>query len=219
MADTVKTRRYRSAVRAERAAATRRAVVEAAHDLFTRDGYAATTVAEVAQRAGVSVDTVYASVGRKPQLALAVIDAVLGGPGSSGTAEDRDYVRTVRAATDAVRKLEVYAGALERLLPRVAPLQEALREAAAADPDCAATWQALVERRAANMLLLAQDLRATGQLRRDLSDQEVADIIWATNAAEYFQLLQQRGWSPERFGRHLSDLWVRLLLEEPGTPR
>ena len=219
MADPVKTRRYRSAGRAERAAATRRAVVEAAHDLFTRDGYAATTVAAVAQRAGVSVDTVYASVGRKPQLALAVIDAVLGGPGSPGRAEDRDYVRAVRAATDAVRKLEVYARALQRLLPRVAPLQEALREAATADPDCAATWQALVDRRAANMLLLAQDLRATGQLRRDLSDQEVADIIWATNAAEYFQLLQQRGWSPERFGRHLSDLWVRLLLEEPGPRR
>jgi hypothetical protein len=40
----------------------------------------------------------------------------------------------------------------------------------------------------------------------------VADIIWPTNSAEYFELLTQRGWSPLQFGAHLIDLWTRTLL-------
>ncbi|MEP6979205.1 MAG: helix-turn-helix domain-containing protein, partial [Nakamurella sp.] len=50
------TRSYRSPRRAEQAAATRREVLEAARELFVAHGYSATTVAEIAQRARVSVD-------------------------------------------------------------------------------------------------------------------------------------------------------------------
>ena len=53
---------------------------------------------------------------------------------------------------------------------------------------------------AANMRLFAADLRATGELRDDLSDDQVADIIWSMNAAEYWVLLvRERGWTRERF--------------------
>ena len=93
MPESVKTRRYRSPRRLAQAAATRSSVIAAAEHLFSEKGYAATTVAEVARRAQVSVDTVYASVGRKPHLVLAVIDTVLGG----SAAEQRDYVQAIRA--------------------------------------------------------------------------------------------------------------------------
>lgn len=49
------------------------------------------------------------------------------------------------------------------------------------------------------MVLLARDLRATGEVRPDLSDQQVADFVWSTNSAEYFELLTQRGWSAQQF--------------------
>ena len=93
VAESVKTRRYRSAVREEHAAATRHAVLSAARELFTGRGYDATSVSEVARAAGVSVDTVYASVGRKPGLVLAVVYMVLGGADEPVPAEQRDYVR------------------------------------------------------------------------------------------------------------------------------
>ena len=96
MPEPVKTRTYRSPVRAEQAAATRRAVLVAARKLFTTTGYAATTVADVARLAGVSVDTVYTSVGRKPELLLAVHDMALGGGDEPVGAEGRDYVAAVR---------------------------------------------------------------------------------------------------------------------------
>ena len=65
---------------------------------------------------------------------------------------------------------------------------------------------------AANVLLLARDLRTTGELRADLTDQEVADIVGSTNAVEYYLLLARRGWTPERYARLLADLWCRTLL-------
>ncbi|TLZ31303.1 MAG: helix-turn-helix transcriptional regulator, partial [Gammaproteobacteria bacterium] len=51
---------YHSPRRAEQAIATRRAVLDAARDLFIEQGYAVTTVADIARRARVAVDTVYA---------------------------------------------------------------------------------------------------------------------------------------------------------------
>ncbi|MGB8022524.1 MAG: helix-turn-helix domain-containing protein [Candidatus Nanopelagicales bacterium] len=212
----VNTRRYRSEVRAAQAENTRRAILQAARELFTSEGYNA-TVAQVAQRAGVAVDTVYASVGRKPALVLAVIDMVLGGTDQPIPARERTYVQQIESATSAQEKITVYAHALATLLPLLAPLQDALREAGRTDPDCAQAWSGLVDRRAHNMLLFAEDLRRTGQLRADLDDQQVADIIWATNSAEYFLLLAQRGWTPDRHGGHLIDMWTRTLLDHAAA--
>ena len=94
------------------------------------------------------MDTVYASVGRKPQMLLAVHDAVLGG-GEPVPAEQRDYVRAVREADGARAKIAVYAEALGRLLPGTVPIAEALRVAGQTDADCRAVREGLDERRAA----------------------------------------------------------------------
>ena len=217
MTTPVRTRSYRSPRRREQAAATRRSVLRAARDLFTRDGYATTTVTAVATAAGVSLDTVYASVGRKPELLLAVIDQVLASTDEPVDLEEREYVRHIRRAGTARAKIEIYADAVGRLVPQIAPLQDALRRAAEGDAACATVWAGMLERRAANVLLLAQDLRTTGELRADLTDQEVADIVGSTNAVEYYLLLARRGWTPERYARLLADLWSRTLLE-PGSP-
>ncbi len=215
MSEPVKTRPYSSARRREQAAATRRAVLLAARELFTTAGYADTVVAEVAARAGVSVDTVYASVGRKPQLLLAVHDMVLGSADEPLPALQRDYVVAVRAATGARAKLATYAEALGRLLPHTVPLADALRVAASTDAECRAVWSALVERRARNMLDLARDLRATGELRDDLSDEDVAHLVWTTNSPEYFLLATSRGRTPEQYAATVLDLWTRTLLADP----
>ena len=50
--------------------------MQAARELFVRDGYESTSVAAIAERAGVSVDTVYASVGRKPEVVRAAFAKV-----------------------------------------------------------------------------------------------------------------------------------------------
>ncbi len=212
MPDPVKTRTYRSQKRREAAEATRRAVLRAARELFTRHGYQDTAVAEVAARAGVSVDTVYASVGRKPQLLLAVHDMELGSSEQPIPAEQRDYVRAMREAAGARAKITVYAEAMGRLLPRTVPLADALRVAGATDPECRKVWEELDDRRSRNMRLFAADLRATGEVRDDLTDDEVADLVWSMNSPQYYLLITGHGRSPEEYAALVADVWKRTLL-------
>jgi hypothetical protein len=148
-----------------------------------------------------------------------LIEAAISGRDAAVPAEARDYVRAIRAEPDAGRKLDRYAAAVTRIRARMAPLLTVLREAAPAAPELAALWREVSERRAANMRLLAQDLAATGGLRPDLTLDEVADVIWATNAAEFYALLVlERGWPPARFERWLADAWRRLLLRDRRIP-
>jgi hypothetical protein len=127
-------------------------------------------------------------------------------------AEEREYVRDIRAATTAVAKIDTYAQALARVLPHTVPLARALLEAAAEDPECAATWAELRERRASNMRLFARDLRATGELRGDLTDDQVADLVWTMNAPEYFELVTSRGLDAREYAHLVADVWKRTLL-------
>jgi len=95
----------------------------------------------------------------------------------------------------------------------MAPVFLALRDAATTDRECASLWAEIAERRATNMRTFAAELRATGELRGDLSDDQVADIIWSMNAAEYWVLLvRERSWSPDQFAQWLTDAWTRVLL-------
>ncbi|MCC2333842.1 hypothetical protein [Cellulomonas wangsupingiae] len=60
---------------------------------------------------------------------------------------------------------------------------------------------------------LVTALRVTGELRTDLTDEEMADVIWSMNGPEYCALLvHERGWSGERFGAWLADAWARALV-------
>ncbi|HKU03966.1 MAG TPA: TetR/AcrR family transcriptional regulator, partial [Arthrobacter sp.] len=188
-------RGYHSPRRKEQAAATRGAVLAAARELFVGEGYRSTPVAGIARRAGVAVDTIYATIGRKPDLMREVVEAAISGTGQAVPAEQRDYVIRLREANGAARKISIYAHALAGIQPRLAPVYLALRDAAGTDPDCAALWSEISERRAANMLKFVEDLAATGELRTDRPAAELADAVWSMNGPEYWVLLVgQRGW-------------------------
>ena len=61
-------RPYDSGRRRARSAETRQRIIDAARELVLDVGYRATTVAAIAAKAEVNVDTVYQLVGRKPVL-------------------------------------------------------------------------------------------------------------------------------------------------------
>ncbi|HEX3393356.1 MAG TPA: TetR/AcrR family transcriptional regulator [Acidimicrobiales bacterium] len=209
----VKGRHYDNAARQVQSGETRQRIVDAARELMVERGYRATTIATVATRAGVHIDTVYALVGRKPVLLRELIEQAISGTDHAVVSEERDYVQAIRAASDPVRKLTIYAAATRRIQARMAPLLLALRDASATEADAKQVWGEISDRRAANMRLLAQDLQDAGGLRADLSIDEAADVIWATNSSELYVLLTvDRGWPPDRYERWLADAWCRLLL-------
>ena len=166
----------------------------------------------ISGEAGVALDTIYAVIGPKPVLFRHLIELAISGQDHPVPAEERDYVRAIRAEPDSRRKLALYAHAVCMIQARLAPLFLVLREAARAEPELAALWGEISQRRAANMRLFAADLAAEG-LRDGMTVDEAADIVWATNAPEFYLLLvEERGWDPERFEQWLADAWSRLLL-------
>ena len=206
-------RRYDATGRRQAAARTRAAILDAARELFTERGYAATPMTAVADRAGVALDTVYASVGRKPELARLLIETAISGTDQAIPAEQRDYVQAIRSAPDAATKIAIYASAVTAIAPRLALVLGIIQQAAQGEPELAALWAEIAERRAANMRLFVADLAGAAPLRLDPED--AADIVWATIAPELYQLLAgQRGWSPQRYEYFLADTWHRLLLAD-----
>jgi AcrR family transcriptional regulator len=212
--EDVKRRSYDGSSRRAGSIETRRRIIRAARELVLADGYRATTIAAVAARAGVNADTVYALVGRKPELLRELIEQAISGTDHAVDAEQRDYVLAIKAEPDPARKLALYAGAVCRIQERMAPLVQAVRDASSTEPEAKQLWQEISERRAANMRLLIRDIRRVGGLRAGVSVHEAADMVWALNSSEmYVLLVRERGWSPRRFERWLADAWCRLLLD------
>jgi AcrR family transcriptional regulator len=214
MKRSVNPRVYRSPAREKSAERTRHAILDAARRVLDQRGYAAMTMQEVAEEAGVALDTVYASVGRKPVLVALLIETAISGTDQAIPAEERDYVVRIRAAKSAREKLAIYAQAVASIQPRLAPVVSAIHGVASSEPELAKLWKSIATRRARNMRLFAEDLAATGELRDELSLDEVRDVLWATNSPEFFLLLvEERGWTPAAFARWLADAWARLLLK------
>jgi AcrR family transcriptional regulator len=211
MQKRVKRRRYDSTRRQEAASDTRQAILQAARVLFVERGYGGTTMAAVAEAAQVALDTVYASVGTKPELLRLLIETAISGTDSPMAAEQRDYVQAIHAEIDPAKKLEVYASAIRTVQPRLAPLFQVLQAAAPSHPALAALWREVAQRRAANMRLMAAELAESGRLATSV--EEAADVIWIMNSPEFYALsVQQRGWSLERYETWLAETWKLLLL-------
>ncbi len=207
-------RPYDNAARQAQSDQTKGRILDAARALIVAKGYRATTVAQIARDADVHVDTLYALVGRKPEILRELIELAISGTNQPIAPEERDYVQRMQRESDPVRQLDIYAGAVRAIQTRLAPLFLALRDAASTEPEAHEVWHQISERRAANMRRLVANLGQSA-LRPDLSLDEAADVIWATASSELFVLLtDERGWSLDRYQYWLADTWRRMLLDE-----
>ena len=150
MASGVK-RSYDSQGRREQSDQTRNRILDTARELLTTKGYRATTVAEIARGADVHVDTIYALVGRKPEILRVLIELAISGEDHPLEPDERDYVQRMRCEPDPVARLAIYAAATRAIQARMAPLFLALRDASSTDDQARSVWQAINDRRAENM--------------------------------------------------------------------
>src|SRR5215203_5257588 len=103
MAERVKTRRYDSARRRQQAAATRREILVAAQKLFEGQGYAATTMAAIAEESGVSLKTVYVAFETKSGVLRALWNFLLRGDQEEIPVGERPWYREVVEEPDPAR--------------------------------------------------------------------------------------------------------------------
>ena len=208
-------RSYESPLRKAQAAATRRAVIDAAAASFIERGFVATSIETVAAAAGVSRATVFTSVGGKTALLKTAYDVALVGDDEPVPFPDRPASLAVRAEPDPRRFLVGYAGLVTDINRRLAPIYEAVRGAASADPEVRDVFGTIAaERRIGAGGVVAQVVAKGGRLRNGIDAETAADILWVLIDAGLFHLLvHQRGWTPERFEAWLAESLQRQLLD------
>jgi AcrR family transcriptional regulator len=211
----VKRRPYDARGRRDHARVRRERIIDVARRRFLADGYAATTIAAIAEEARVSMDTIYKSVGRKPRLAKAVFDDGIAGHGPVPTGVRATEVSTHEG--DPRRRLRGFGSFVAEVTPRVAPLMLLVKAAldSDGDPELAAVWAEMNDERLASMTIHAQRLFDDGHLREGVGVDEARDVMWTFNAPEVYDLLvQRRGWDVERFGRWVGEMYIAALLPQ-----
>jgi AcrR family transcriptional regulator len=210
---------YTSELRAAQARATRRAIVDAAARLFIEHGYGATTVDAIAEAAGVSRKTVFASVGGKAQALKLAIDWSIVGDDEPVPLLERPHIRAWHADPDARRLLAGYARSSCEIGARMAPLVAVAEAAAGTDAEIGALTRDGHAQRLRGMRALAGLIADRGALRPGLTVDEAADILWLLGGpAVYHRLVIDQGWPADRFENWLADAIVSLLVDPAYRP-
>jgi len=215
MAEPVKPgrRRYDSSGRQARARRTREEICDFARRLFEEQGYAHTTIADIARAASVSPETIFKAFGSKGALLGAVVKAAIRGDAEATPLRQRPAIEAIRQEHDPRRQFGMYGRLVAEINPRLAPLVRVMREAAPGDEETAAALAALKADRLDGMNEFAALLEARGALRSGVSRREAKDVLWTLNSPELYELLVlERGWSIQRYGRWLAQQLSAALL-------
>jgi AcrR family transcriptional regulator len=212
MSTAGKTRSYNSPRRREQAAATRRAILDAAQRLFERDGYTATSMAAIATEAQVSNKTVYLAFETKSALLRALWNLLLRGDEAETPVAQRQWYREVLDEPDPSRKLRLNARNSRNAKGRMGSMLRVIRNAAPTDDEIAALWRRIQGDYYDNQKAIVKAMRK--DLAEGMSVRRATDILWSLNHPDVWLLLvDQRGWSPEGYERWCADTACAQLLE------
>lgn len=220
MSEPVKgTRRYESPRRRQQADDTRRQMLAAAKALFEERGYGATTMAAVAEGAGVSPKTVYAAFETKSGVLRALWHLLLRGDEGSAPVGERRWYLDVLEEPDPARTLRLAARASRVVKERAGGLLHVIRTAAPLDRDAGALWQRIESEFYDNQRAIVQTLHERHALAPGLDVVAATDLLWTLNHPDVWQLLvRQRGWTPDRFEQWLGDTLTAQLLAPARAP-
>lgn len=213
-------RRYTSPAREEAARRTRTRIRDAAGELFAQQGYAATSVRQIAESAGVAVRTVFAVyAGGKPQLFDEALAVALGGDEALIPLAERPATLAALEARDATQVLDAVADFSCRLYGRAGALITAYQESCGADAEMRRHAEVGLSNAAAIMQVIARDLHRRQVLLPGLTPERATDLLLALCSPQTYRLLRhERDWTPDDYRLWLaSTLKTALLGTRPGS--
>jgi AcrR family transcriptional regulator len=217
---------HASGTRKDKALATRRRILAAAYELLCELGYAATTIAAIAKRAGVAEQTLYFTFRSKPAILTEVIHASVAGFDRWTPTLDadvrKDHLTALReglpwfvgfeAEPNPRRAIERYFEACAEIFERVGPLFAALSGSGVPELSATLARSEALRADAAGLVLGALKKKGSG-LRADLKPARARDIfLTLTSTALYNELTMGRGWSQRQATQWLAKLVADQLL-------
>jgi AcrR family transcriptional regulator len=207
-------RGYDSTGRRAQAQATRAKILDVARRLFIEQGFAGTSMAQVAAAAGVSAPTVFAAFKSKVNLLKVAAETMIVGDAEPVPLAERPEMRHVHAGATAEEVLDRLATLNAATAERAYPIFAVLYAAADAEPEIAELVRLIDTQRLAGATMLARTVVERIGDNTPARLAEVRDTIWAFNSlAMYGLLVVQRGWSVERYRD-----WLRRALHSVVDP-
>jgi AcrR family transcriptional regulator len=208
--------RQREAAAASRQETRRRLLAAAEHE-FAAGGYHAATVTRIAERAGVTVQTLYLAWGSKRELLRAYMEAALAGQPERSYAQERprlidDALKS--AGNDPVAIVRQISHLYRQIADRAALGWQLYRDAAATDPVIAADWQSLQQLRKQTFASVIARIPVKA-LRPGLTRAAATNTAWAIASPETYELLvRHAGQSPDQYERWVTTTLIAALLRE-----
>ncbi len=203
--------------RRDRAARTRRVILDAAHAEFLDRGYHGATIAA---RAGVATQTVSFVFHTKAELVSAVIDDQVLGPDTPTVPQQSTWWATITAAPTATAALQAFIAGAAPLLARAAPISEVVRAAALTDEEVRAIHQHHDELQLTAYRQVIDIVTTKGTLRDDLTPDTATDILLTLcGDSLWVQLTTDRGWPTARVVDWLVTTVPAALLAPDLTPK
>jgi AcrR family transcriptional regulator len=191
----------------------RRAVLDAARDLFLERGYGGTTIDGISRSSEIPQATVYRLFSSKKGILTALLDTSVAGDDEPVPVAERSHVRALLEASSPAETLARLAAVSVEINTRTAPIYRILVSAASSDMDAAAILAELTRQRQEGQGRVATVLARSRALRPGVRARDAGDIIHALASPELYQLLVvDRGWSPERYERWLAEALTTQLL-------
>lgn len=183
---------------------TRREIIAAARGLFAGQGYVKTSVAQIARAAGVSVQTIYDSVGSKRAIVLALNDYI------DEEADVGALAAQIGATNNPTEVIGLVVAITRQIQERCADLVRLIWVATPAEAELEAVRAESLRRHKAGIRGVAEKLAHAGALREDVSVDEAADVITAMLWPSVVQaFIADMGWSFDQW-----DAWARRALPD-----
>lgn len=190
--------------------AARAKVIEAGGRLFTRDGYARTTMGGIAAEGGVAVQTIYSAFGSKLGVLSAAHDVALASDDDPIPFLDRDWFTELSEAASIEEAITVTVTHVTASTERVASIY-AVVQSASADPEVASLLAGLRDQRHEFSRVLAQQLIRVPEAGSE-DESRLADILYATLCVEtYAMYVVECRWPVERWREWAHDVLAREL--------
>jgi AcrR family transcriptional regulator len=197
MANVKRTTSSRKPSRAEKAQQTRLRMTRAAYELFVERGYPATTMTEVAEAAGVAVQTLYFTFGTKAQLLQRAYEYAVLGEGNDVPPEQQPWYAEMSNADRLDDALRILVQNVAAVLARTAPLDEYVR-AASFDAEPARVRNFNENLRRQSWADMIDRLGTKFGLTPGLNPRRAADILMVLmSPATYQTFVGQYHWSSE----------------------
>ncbi|MDG6103871.1 TetR/AcrR family transcriptional regulator [Dactylosporangium aurantiacum] len=206
----------RGTKRAEQARATRRRIVAAATEQFVAHGYGAALLDQVAERAGVAIQTVYFHFGNKRTLLKEALDVAATGDDEPVPVLERPWVAQLRQEPDPRRVIALWVAHGRTIVQRVAPLMRVVRGATGTDPELAAQWDTNQQQTRTAYAMLVQLLAERGALNPALTAEQARDVAFVIgNVESYLQFSDVCGWTLDEWQDRTTTVLTATLLP-PG---